>query len=106
MEADLKVEHANCDFKFGLMHLAGEALIKHRNKNHINLAGNYTEEAIVRVAKATDVTKVLREKLNPHFTERYLYTWEGSLKHKIKFVVRTLYTRQPLDIAESTGRTS
>ena len=33
--------------------------------------GNYTDEAILRVAKAIDVSKVLREKLNPHFTDRY-----------------------------------
>ena len=37
----------------------------------VNLSGNYTEEAIERVAKAVDVSKVLKEKLNPHFTERY-----------------------------------
>ena len=56
MEGDLKVEHQNLEFKTGLL----------------NLAGNYTEQSIQRVAKSMNMTKVLREKLFPHFKDWYL----------------------------------
>ena len=34
------------------------------------ITGNYSEDSILRVAKAIDVSKLLREKLNPEFTDR------------------------------------
>ena len=55
MEGDLKVEHMNLRFKAGLM----------------QLCGNYTEDALQRVAKSLDVRKSLLEKLTPYYTERY-----------------------------------
>ena len=56
VEGDLKVEHQNLDFKTGLL----------------NLAGNYTDQSIQRVAKAMNMTKVLRSKLVPQFKDRYI----------------------------------
>ena len=55
VEGDLKVEHQNLEFKTGLL----------------NLAGNYTEESIQRVAKSMNMTKILRDKLFPHFKNWY-----------------------------------
>ena len=54
VEGDLKVEHQNLQFKTGLL----------------NLAGNYTEQSIHRVAKAMNLTKELREKLVPQYKDR------------------------------------
>ena len=53
VEGDLKVEHQNLQFKTGLQ----------------NLAGNYTDQSIQRVAKAMNLTKELREKLVPQYKD-------------------------------------
>ena len=38
--------------------------------NH-KLKGNYTEEALQRTGKGTDLKKLVAEKLTPHFKNRY-----------------------------------
>jgi len=53
VEGDLKVEHINCEFKAALM----------------NLCGNYSEDALYRIAKSLDITKCLQEKLIPQFVD-------------------------------------
>ena len=54
MEGDLKVEHQNSDFKAGLL----------------NLAGNYTEDSLQRIAKSVVMSNLLKEKVVPHYKER------------------------------------
>ena len=51
------MEHINCEFKAALM----------------NLCGNYSEDALYRIAKSLDITKCLQEKLIPQFVDR----WNG-----------------------------
>ena len=53
-DLNLKVEHVNKMFKAGLL----------------NLAGNYTEENLRRVALSMDLNKVLEDKLYPNYVER------------------------------------
>ena len=53
------------------MHLAGKFDLSETQKYQTQIIpGNYTEESIQRVAKAIDIAKILREKLNPEFTDR------------------------------------
>ena len=55
VEGDLKVEHMNCKFKAGL----------------VQLCGNYSEEAVQRVAKSLDASNCICQKLTPHYIDRY-----------------------------------
>ena len=42
---------------------------------HINIAaGNYNDESIRRTAKATNITREVREKLNPQYTDGYYHS--------------------------------
>ena len=42
-----------------------------RQKDYfLPILGNYTDESIQRVAKAVDVSKLLRSTLSPQYTER------------------------------------
>jgi hypothetical protein len=54
IDGDLKVEHVNKMFKAGLL----------------NLAGNYTEENLRRVALSMDLGKILEDKLYPNYVDR------------------------------------
>jgi len=53
LEGDLKVEHMNDRFKSGLM----------------KLCGNYTPDALQRIAKSLEITSSLEEKLYPHYID-------------------------------------
>ena len=54
LDGDLKVEHINKMFKAGLL----------------DLAGNYTESNLKRVALSMDLNKILEDKLYPGYVER------------------------------------
>ena len=45
-------------------------------------SGNYTDDSIERVAKATDTTKILRQKLNPKFIYNENEVHKQPLGHK------------------------
>ena len=71
VEGDLKVEHQNLEFKNGLLNLAGLRFIRWNCIQSIIHIGNYTEQSIQRVAKSMNMKKELREKLVPHYKDRY-----------------------------------
>ena len=37
----------------------------------IYIAGNYTEDSLQRIAKSVVMSKLLKEKIVPHYKERY-----------------------------------
>ena len=72
MEGDLKVEHQNCDFKAGLLNLSGiDIWLLLHSVRCSYIAGNYTEDSLQRIAKSVVMSKLLKEKIVPHYKERY-----------------------------------
>ena len=67
MDGDLKVEHINKMFKAGLL----------------NLAGNYNQENLRRVALTMDLSENLEDKLYPNYVERYLLNHLLNIVSKI-----------------------
>ena len=46
---------------------------------NLSVLGNYAEETLQRVGKGTDVTKLVREKLFPHYKDRYhIYIYDNN----------------------------
>lgn len=71
LEGDLKVEHQNCDFKTGLLNLSGDENkgAKASTKLSIIILGNYTEQSLQRIAKSMEMSKLLKQKLVPHYKD-------------------------------------